>query len=123
MRKKVFVDEQGVPLEMERDEFDDGAVHVIADKEGVVIGTGRMVIEGAKGRVGRMAVERDARGQGIGSNIMREFEKKARELGLKELYLHAQTHAQKFYADLGYIPRGENFEEAGIEHVEMFKNL
>ncbi len=123
LRARVFIDEQGVPEDMERDADDETALHAIEDENGVVIGTGRMVIEGTRGRIGRMAVEKELRGRGIGSNIMRAFEQKARELHLTELYLHAQTHAQKFYADLGYVPRGEIFEEAGIEHIEMFKSL
>jgi predicted GNAT family N-acyltransferase len=123
LRDQVFVVEQKVPRDMEQDEFDAHAVHVIARNGEVVIGTGRLVIEGTKGHIGRIAVDQNTRGTGVGRNVMLELEKKAKELGLTELYLHAQTYAKRFYELLGYTPRGDVFDEAGIEHIEMFKML
>lgn len=123
LRKRVFVGEQKVPENLEKDEHDLNAVHIIAEKENTVVGTARLVIEADKGHVGRVAVDQNMRGAGIGKGVMLELEKKAKELNLKELYLHAQTHAMRFYEILGYMPRGEIFEEAGIEHIEMCKKL
>lgn len=123
LRDRVFVEEQKVPRDMEQDEFDASAVHVIARNGDVVVGTGRLVIEGTKGHIGRIAVDQNTRGSGIGRSVMLELEKKAKDLGISELYLHAQTQAKRFYELLGYAPRGDVFDEAGIEHVEMFKML
>ena len=123
LRYKVFVEEQKVPEEMEIDEDDKSATHVVVKDEGRVVGTGRMVVEGEKGRIGRVAVDADYRHQDMGTLMMVKLEAEARHRGLNELYLHAQTYANKFYQLLGYRPRGETFDEAGIEHVEMYKEL
>lgn len=123
LRKLVFVQEQNVPEEMELDEFDKDAIHVIAKYDNKVIGTGRMVIEGDKGRVGRMAVEKESRNKGVGKELLTLLEQVAQKKNLKEIYLHAQVHAKTFYEKLGYIPRGKVFDEAGIDHIEMFKPI
>ena len=123
LRHKVFVVEQHVPEEMELDEFDAQAIHVVAKDDDQVVGTGRLLVENNKGHIGRLAVNKIYRRQHIGSGIMSKFEEIAKERNLTELYFHAQTHAQKFYELLGYTPRGEKFDEAGIEHVEMYKIL
>ncbi len=121
LRHVVFVEEQNVPEDMELDEFDKDAVHVVSKDGDKIVGTGRMVIEGDRGRIGRMAVEKDVRGRGIGTKIMAQLEKEAHQRRLTEIYLHAQVHAKKFYEDLGYTPRGDVFDEAGIDHIEMYK--
>ena len=121
LRRIVFVIEQKVPEDMERDEFDAEAIHAIARDGEVVVGTGRLVVEGRRGRIGRMAVQKERRGEGIGNGLMEFLESRARELGLTEIYLHAQVYAKEFYAKKGYAERGEEFDEAGIAHIEMFK--
>jgi predicted GNAT family N-acyltransferase len=123
VRREVFVVEQKVPEEMERDEFDKKAIHVIAKDGNQVVGTGRLIIEGNNGHIGRLAVEKRYRHKDIGTGMMMKFEEEARKRNLSELYLHAQASAQKFYDVLGYVPRGEKFDEVGIEHVEMYKIL
>jgi len=123
LRQKVFVDEQKVPVSMELDESDHQAIHVIAKDDNQVVGTGRMVIDGNRGRIGRVAVDKLYRRQGIGEEIMKTLELQALALELKEIYLHAQIYVQKFYEKLGYYPRGSIFVEANIEHLEMYKKL
>ncbi len=71
----------------------------------------------------RMAVERELRGSGVGSELLGEAERIARERGAARMMLHAQTHARDFYAANGYEPEGDLFMEAGIEHVRMSKPL
>lgn len=123
LRHVVFVGEQKVPEEMEQDEFDQDAVHVVAKDGNRIVGTGRMVIEGTRGRIGRMAVEKSLRGHGVGKSMMLKLEEEARGRKLDEIYLHAQVYARDFYGNLGYIPRGEVFDEAGINHIEMYKEI
>jgi predicted GNAT family N-acyltransferase len=121
LRREVFVVEQKVPEEIERDEFDKDAIHVVAKDSNRVVGTGRLIIEGNRGHIGRLAVEKGHRHKNIGTGMMMKFEEEARLKNLDELYLHAQTYVQRLYDLLGYIPRGEKFDEAGIEHIEMYK--
>lgn len=139
LRYRVFCDEQRVPRALERDAEDALALHVVVrDGQGQVCGTGRALRMRPDGsqtalsaaatagdvvRVGRMAVRRDVRKQGVGSLVLRALEQAAREAGLAQALLHAQCQAQAFYARHGYAPIGERFEEAGIEHVTMTRRL
>ena len=123
LRKDVFIVEQNVPKDLELDEFDKDAIHVVAKKNNKVVGTGRMVLEKNRGRIGRIAVEKEKRKKGIGKQLMLSLEQEAQKRNLREIYLHAQLNAKLFYEKLGYQPRGEVFNEAGIDHIEMYKTL
>jgi predicted GNAT family N-acyltransferase len=134
LRHEVFVIGQDVPVELERDELDDGAVHAVALDGGRVIGTGRLVrgridevnrlepCEGL-GTIGRMAVAPDARGTGSGRALLDLLVERARAGGLKQVELHAQLHARGFYERAGFEPFGDVYLEAGIEHVGMRRDL
>jgi predicted GNAT family N-acyltransferase len=119
----VFAGEQGVPVEADRDGRDNEAVHLVALESGAVIGTCRLVFRGPVARLGRMAVESDRRGQGVGAALLEEADRCARERGSARISLHAQTHAQSLYARGGYEQRGDVFVEEGIAHVAMEKQL
>ena len=124
LRIDVFVREQGVPEDEERDALDASAIHAVALLDGKVVGTGRLVVlDSRQGKIGRMAVERRLRRGGIGSQLLRLLEDEARNRGLREAVLHAQTYVQAFYAGRGYLAEGDVFKEAGIDHVKMRKRL
>ena len=117
LRIEVFVIEQGVPVELEWDEADTVSIHAVAyDEDGQPVATGRLLPDG---HIGRMAVRQSLRGTGIGSQVLQALLDEARREGHVELVLHAQLHAQGFYARQGFIAEGENFMEAGIEHCRM----
>ena len=121
VRTRVFVEEQGVPVEIEVDGRDPGCAHALArDASGRPVGTGRLLPDG---RIGRMAVVPEWRGRGIGRRILGLLEAEARRRGLRRVTLHAQTHARGFYEAAGYRVEGGVFEEAGIPHVAMGKDL
>jgi predicted GNAT family N-acyltransferase len=124
LRHEVFVDEQGVPAEIEYDAHDERADHVLAVDAAGPVATGRLVrVDATTGKVGRMAVRRDARGKGAGAAVLAELERIAAERGLVTVVLHAQVTAESFYLRHGYVAEGPRFEEAGIEHVRMAKRL
>ncbi|UXY27022.1 GNAT family N-acetyltransferase [Streptomyces sp. HUAS TT20] len=134
VRKEVFVVEQRVPQDIEYDEYDAVAVHVLAVREdGVPLGTGRLLSGEAAasktggdpsvGSLGRLAVAREARGLGVGVALVRAIEEAARARGLTALDLHAQTHALGFYERLGYEAYGPEYQEAGIPHRAMRRSL
>jgi len=124
VREEVFVVEQGVPQELEYDADDAGALHVLAVRDdGVPLGTGRLVGEGAVGHLGRLAVTREARGLGVGAALVRAVEEAARERGFSAVELNAQTHALGFYERLGYEAYGPEFPDAGIPHRAMRRSL
>jgi predicted GNAT family N-acyltransferase len=119
VRHQVFVVEQAVPPELERDEFDAVAIHLAALRGDAVIGTLRIVVSGGTAKIGRMAVLAAHRKHGIGSRLMDRATDVARTMGVRDITLHAQLTAKAFYARLGYKEEGDMFEEAGIRHVSM----
>lgn len=123
LRHDVFVVEQHVPVEMEVDEDDEAAVHVVAVVGDRVVATGRLVVDDGRGRIGRMAVARDRRGSGVGAAVLSALEAAATARGLDVVRLHAQTHALGFYERAGYVVEGDEFDDAGIAHRPMAKPL
>jgi predicted GNAT family N-acyltransferase len=125
VRQTVFVDEQQVPLDIERDAHDDAADHWLGRLDGVPVATARLLdvdVDGV-GLVGRVAVLPDARGTGIGAALMSAVERRARERGLTRVELHAQVAVRGFYERLGYTAFGDEYDEAGIRHVSMAKDV
>lgn len=125
VRTDVFVDEQRIPVEMEWDVADATAVHALArNRLGLAVATGRLLQHApGVGRIGRMAVNRVLRGSNLGRDVLRALMQEASERGDHEVLLHAQRTAEGFYARLGFVRRGEPFEEAGIVHIEMVHGL
>jgi predicted GNAT family N-acyltransferase len=121
VRHQVFVGEQAVPPALERDEFDDVAIHLAALRGDDVVGTLRIVVSGSSAKIGRMAVLAAAREGGVGTRLMERAHEVARTMNVKAITLHAQLTAKEFYAKLGYCEEGDIFEEAGIAHVSMRK--
>jgi YbgC/YbaW family acyl-CoA thioester hydrolase len=123
VRTAVFVEEQGIPMEMEWDEADNTAVHAVAyNGLGQGIATGRLVTQAESvGKIGRMAVHRALRGSRVGGEILHTLMGVARQRGDREVMLYAQRSAEGFYQRLGFAARGEPFEEVGIPHIEMVK--
>ena len=121
IRLKVFVDEQNVPLELEWDGEDERCAHALAcAPDGTPVGTGRLLPDG---RIGRLAVYKEWRGQGAGSALLEYFLELARAKGFTAVKLHAQTRATAFYARHGFEAHGDEFMDAGIPHVEMTRRL
>ncbi len=121
VREPVFVQEQQVPLALEWDDLDPLCVHVIArDANGRPIGTGRLTPER---KVGRMAVLADWRGHGVGDALLQALIAEAARLRWPELRLHSQVSALGFYVKHGFVPYGERFMEAGIEHQSMRRQI
>jgi predicted GNAT family N-acyltransferase len=119
VRHRVFVEEQGVAPQLESDGRDAHAKHVVAWLGDQVVGTARLVVEGQVGRIGRMAVLREYRGQGVGGRLLAALMKLARSEGLVAVYVHAQLTAVDFYRRAGFVTEGEEFSEANIPHIKM----
>lgn len=126
IRKKVFVEEQGVPLEDEFDEFDhlgELCGHILVYYKEQPAGTGRLRIVDGIGKLERICILPDYRKCGLGKVIVAELEEMAKEKRLSRVKLHGQTHAEGFYHKLGYQTSGEEFMEDGIPHVLMVKEI
>jgi len=125
IRTEVFVQEQQIPADMEWDAADGACIHAVAyNRFGVALATGRLLqhVPGVA-KIGRMAVSRAMRGSGVGRHVLEALMKAARARGDREAVLHAQSSAASFYARAGFTPRGPEFDEAGIPHVEMVRTL
>jgi predicted GNAT family N-acyltransferase len=121
VRRAVFIVEQGVPEDLEWDDFDPQSVHALAvDSRARPIGCGRLL---ADGHIGRMAVLADWRGRGVGAALLLRLVELAREAGHARAILNAQISAIPFYARYGFTATGEAFEEAGILHRIMDRPL
>lgn len=124
IRRRVFIEEQHVPEEIELDEDDARAFHALATIGAKAIGCGRYVGHGSDEiKIGRMAVLPEYRGRGIGREILQFLMDTARARGFHRAVLHAQLTAEGFYLKQGYEPVGQVFEEAGIAHRAMVKML
>ncbi|HVE67822.1 MAG TPA: GNAT family N-acetyltransferase [Solirubrobacteraceae bacterium] len=123
VRHRVFCEEQGVAPELEVDGRDGEALHLVAVRDGAVVGTCRLLLDGSTAKLGRLAVEADARGAGLGAAIVDAAVGEARRAGARRVTLNAQTVAVGLYERAGFAPRGGRFQEAGIEHVRMDRVL
>lgn len=119
IRMEVFVREQNVPEEIELDEYDKIADHVVAYRNGEPVGCGRVFLQGDYAKIGRVAVLPQERKKGTGKLICEELISIAREKGAKKFVLDAQVRAAGFYQKLGFSVTSDVFMEAGIEHVRM----
>lgn len=124
IRLEVFVKEQDVPLEMELDEYDDIAIHVLVyDDNMSPVGCGRIIIEDKYATMGRIAVKKDKRGSGYGRFICNKLIEIALENKMSTISLHSQCYAISFYEKFGFVTEGEVYDEAGISHINMVKNI
>jgi predicted GNAT family N-acyltransferase len=126
LRRRVFVEEQGVPPELEQDAADETAVHVISrDADGRVVATGRLLTSPGSGTatIGRMAADRSVRGRGHGAAVLAELHRQAVARGIAAVELHAQVSARAFYERAGYTAVGAEYTEAGIVHITMRRLL
>jgi len=124
VRKKVFVDEQGVPISLEIDEFDNTASHFIIYDDQQPIGAGRIrEIGPGIGKVERVCVLKEFRGKHLGNLIMHELEKHAKSAKMTKVVLNAQSYAVPFYEKLGYTVTSPEFMDADIPHRAMEKDI
>ena len=123
IRRAVFVVEQHVPPEIEFDSLDSAAIHLLALTGNAAVGCARMVDQGDRVRIGRVAVLPDARRRGIGSALVSRAVDYASSEGYECAVLHAQVVSLQFYKALGFAIEGDRYLEAGIPHITMSKAL
>jgi predicted GNAT family N-acyltransferase len=120
IRFTVFVEEQGVPREIELDEHDADSVHAVVFDTGKAVATGRLLPDG---HIGRMAVLEDWRRRGVGALMLKALVERAKERGDTEIVLAAQVRAVPFYRAHGFVAEGAVYMEAGIPHQDMRRRL
>ena len=116
IRKQVFIIEQNIPEEEEWDDQDMISDHFVVYDQDQPIATARLLQNNS---VGRVAVLKAYRGQGIGRMIMLEVIRQAHQQDRKFLQLSSQVHAISFYEKLGFSIQGDAYDECGIPHIKM----
>ena len=121
IRRKVFCIEQNVSEEIEMDEFDDIATHILAYIGGKAIGTARWRFSEEGAKMERFAVLKEYRGKGVGEELVKYTLDKLRDNNF--IYLNAQESVIKFYEKFGFEVVGDRFYEADIPHTKMILKL
>lgn len=116
IRKQVFIIEQNIPEEEEWDDQDMISDHFVVYDQDQPIATARLLQNNS---VGRVAVLKAYRGQGIGRMIMLEIIRQAHQQDRTFLQLSSQVHAISFYEKLGFSIQGDAYDECGIPHIKM----
>lgn len=120
VREEVFIREQMVDPAIEWDDQEETAQHFLVLQEQLPVGTGRIT---AAGKIGRMAVLKSVRGSGLGFRLLEAICAHARESGIRQVYLHAQRHAEGFYRKADFVAEGDEFVEANIPHIKMVRRF
>lgn len=123
IRRDVFVVEQGISEEDEFEGGEDAFTHFCLFKDGSLVGYIRVAVGRNVLHIGRVAVRREFRNQGLGRVLMDTAEGYGVSSGCISFSLHAQLRARGFYEKLGYMASGEEFVEAGIKHIVMTKDV
>lgn len=126
IRTEVFVKEQNVPYELEIDQYEAYCIYFVAyNDENQAIGTLRLFPneENKTMLLQRLAILKEFRGTSIGKALVQKAEEFSKKQGYQKMSLHAQVNAKNFYKKLGYQAYGEIFDDAGIDHITMKKEL
>jgi ElaA protein len=124
LRRAVFIAEQGIAETDEMDDLDAGAIHMLATVDGQPAGTARLLLQDDIGKIGRICVLAEHRGTGLGARIVEAAMDHLRTLpDIKRAKLGAQDHAIGFYEKLGFVGYGPFYDDAGIPHRDMIRDL
>lgn len=124
IRRRVFIEEQGIPEAEEWDDRDAVAIQLLARQGARPVGTARLLTDGDTGWIGRVAVLAEARGSGVGAALIRAGADRLQQIPrIARLCLGAQVHAQGFYEKLGFRVSGPEYLDGGIPHCEMTRDL
>jgi len=83
---------------------------LLAELDGVVVGTALCTQDGRKGWINRLAVVPEHRGEGIGAMLIEEAERRFKALGLTIFacqIMMDNVGSQEFFSRLGYVPHDE----------------
>ena len=124
VRKRVFVEEQGISEVLELDGYDSEALHVVVQYGETTIGTARVLFPNpGVAKIERMAILKTFRRKGIGSRIISFLKEELKGKKVNKVIIHAQCSAAPFYKSCGFVESGVPFSEAGIPHIKMEAQL
>ena len=119
IRDKVFIQEQKVTPQLEWDGMDEKAIHFLVFNDKAAIGCARAIVIKDHMQLGRMAVLKEYRGQGIGGALIEKAMTIAKLNQLSAIYISAQCHAIDFYKKFGFEVTSDIYLDAEIPHRDM----
>ena len=119
IRQKVFIEEQNVMSQLEWDGMDEEAIHFLAFKNEKAIGCARAFVIENFMQLGRMAVLKEYRGEGVGTALIEKAITTAKLNQLSAIYISAQCHAIDFYKKFGFEVTSDIYLDAEILHRDM----
>ncbi|MFY8176712.1 GNAT family N-acetyltransferase [Candidatus Methylopumilus universalis] len=119
IREKVFIQEQKVTPQLEWDGMDEKAIHFLVFNDKAAIGCARAIVIKDHMQLGRMAVLKEYRGQGIGGALIEKAMTIAKLNQLSAIYISAQCHAIDFYKKFGFEVTSDIYLDAEIPHRDM----
>ena len=124
LRRAVFIQEQGIDEAEEWDADDATCTHYLAHDDSGPLATARLIAKGDMAKIGRVAVAKQARGTGLGRQIMTHVLAQARGCGFATAMLEAQVSVIGFYEALGFVAEGPEYDDgSGILHRVMRRPL
>lgn len=123
VRQLVFTKEQGIDPNADLDTQDIYATHFIALRDGKIIGTARVFLDGEKAKIGRLVVLKEERKHGVGRKLMELAIEHAKKNNAKLVISSCQIRKFPFYEELGYVKKGEKYLQVDIPHVKMILDL
>jgi predicted GNAT family N-acyltransferase len=124
VRGIVFIEEQGVDWEGEIDQFEDESLHVLGEVDGQPVAAGRLrILPDGWHKLERIAVRPAWRGRGLAKGMVEFLLAEAAKQGARRLKMHAQVYLEEFYGQFGFRREGEVFDECGIDHILMIREM
>jgi len=124
VRRQVFVQEQGISEDLTFDEHDREALHMVVKDGRRVIGSARIRFLGDnQAKLERMAILKRYRRKGVGREMLLFLDTVLKDKQVQQVIIHAQLEVVPFYKSCGFHEEGLPFEEAGIQHIKMRKQL
>ena len=130
LRQEVFVVEQKCPY-LDADNLDIHSYHLMAqnkeNQENPIAAYLRVIEPGRQHRdcrIGRVLTRQSSRGKGLGKQLMKvAIDRIKIQYPSVNIKISAQLHLENFYKSLGFSVTSEPYDEDGIPHIEMFKQM
>jgi N-acetylglutamate synthase-like GNAT family acetyltransferase len=124
LRQKILREPLGLQFSEEELLAEKGSFHLTCWSDGELVACVVLSpLEEKKVRMRQFAVSEDYQRQGIGRILANYLEAFARELGCREIVLHARESAAMFYQKLGYSKGEDHFIEVTLLHCTMWKRI
>lgn len=124
VRRQVFVREQSISEDLVFDGHDREALHMVVKDGERVIGSARVqCLTDNQAKLERMAILERYRRKGIGKEMLLFLDTVWKDKQMQQVIIHAQLEVVSFYKLCGFDELGLPFQEAGIKHIKMRKQV